>query len=427
MYHPFKTVQHTKTERQSMSSVSAELAALRAKGTVRSQAQQLSSMSPRNLTLSTPEAEEAALKAKREKDKQNKVQAMEDLRKNNAGINAQEMEHSMKERGKKREEWSKKREAKEILKKGASSSTAAVGFGVVGASAASGASAKDSGGDAAGAEKKKKPVDKVAALTEDRPKVVELAASLAADIATTSPEEATVEAENAANNANATKDAFTNDDDNDAAADNDEDIPELEEEPETQPNNQNETQGHTADATEDHEIRQITNRNEKKSRKMMQRLGMRPVSGIARVTIKTGGNRGYFVIDSPDVFCNNGSGKNDTYVIFGEAKQGGGFGGLSGGAGATAQAQAAAMAQAQAAVKMGGKAMESVREEEEEAEKVGDDANGAGGEQRVDESGVEAKDIELVMSQASCSRAKAVAALKENDNDLVNAIMSLTT
>jgi nascent polypeptide-associated complex subunit alpha len=45
----------------------------------------------------------------------------------------------------------------------------------------------------------------------------------------------------------------------------------------------------------------------------------------------------------------------------------------------------------------------------------------------VNEDGVEAKDIELVVSQAGCSRARAVAALRENDGDLVNAIMSLTT
>jgi len=48
-------------------------------------------------------------------------------------------------------------------------------------------------------------------------------------------------------------------------------------------------------------------------------------------------------------------------------------------------------------------------------------------EESVDDEGVESKDIELVMSQAGCSKAKAVKALKENDNDLVNAIMSLTT
>ena len=42
---------------------------------------------------------------------------------------------------------------------------------------------------------------------------------------------------------------------------------------------------------------------------------------------------------------------------------------------------------------------------------------------QVDESGVEAKDIELVMSQANVSRVKAVKALKNNSNDIVNAIM----
>ena len=44
----------------------------------------------------------------------------------------------------------------------------------------------------------------------------------------------------------------------------------------------------------------------------------------------------------------------------------------------------------------------------------------------VDEAGVEAKDIELVMSQANVSRVKAVKALKNNANDIVNAIMELT-
>lgn len=36
---------------------------------------------------------------------------------------------------------------------------------------------------------------------------------------------------------------------------------------------------------------------------------------------------------------------------------------------------------------------------------------------------MESKDIELVMSQANVSRAKAVRALKNNNNDIVNAIM----
>ena len=45
---------------------------------------------------------------------------------------------------------------------------------------------------------------------------------------------------------------------------------------------------------------------------------------------------------------------------------------------------------------------------------------------QVDESGVEPKDVELVMSQAGVSRNKAVKALKTNDGDIVNAIMELT-
>ena len=44
----------------------------------------------------------------------------------------------------------------------------------------------------------------------------------------------------------------------------------------------------------------------------------------------------------------------------------------------------------------------------------------------VDETGVEPKDVELVMSQAGVSRSKAVKALKTNDGDIVNAIMELT-
>lgn len=44
----------------------------------------------------------------------------------------------------------------------------------------------------------------------------------------------------------------------------------------------------------------------------------------------------------------------------------------------------------------------------------------------VDETGVEPKDIELVMTQAGVSRAKAVKALKAAEGDIVTAIMELT-
>jgi len=42
----------------------------------------------------------------------------------------------------------------------------------------------------------------------------------------------------------------------------------------------------------------------------------------------------------------------------------------------------------------------------------------------LDETGVDSKDIELVMAQVNCSRAKAVKVLKESGGDLINAIMA---
>ena len=172
-------------------------------------------------------------------------------------------------------------------------------------------------------------------------------------------------------------------------SDDDDDVPDLEEQ---------DGIGATVEGA-DPSARQL-NRAEKKARKMMQRLNMRPVSDISRVTFKPRGG-GYFAIDSPDVYEKNGS-----YVIFGEAYHGG----------QQAAMQQAAMQQAKAAAALQDK------DGSGDVPTLDDDADEA-----VDDSGVEAKDIELVMSQASCSRAKAVAALKENDGDLVNAIMSLTT
>lgn len=204
----------------------------------------------------------------------------------------------------------------------------------------------------------------------------------------------------------------------------DDDVPDLEEVEDTVPDLEtaaNVTQQTNPSEGAGAEVeRQITNRNEKKARKMMTRLGMRPVSNIARVTLKAGGGRGYFFLDRPDVFTSVG-GKVDTYVIFGEAKQGGMGGGHAAQAQAAMAQQQAAMAAASAAASAPG--VPGAPEVEDVPELVHDEGGGGA----VDEEGVEAKDIDLVVSQASCSRAKAVAALKENDGDLVNAIMSLTT
>merc|ERR1740136_44373 len=143
----------------------------------------------------------------------------------------------------------------------------------------------------------------------------------------------------------------------------------------------------------------------------MQKLGMRPVPGVLRVTVKKSKNV-LFVISKPDVFKSPSS---DTYVVFGEAK--------SEDVGAAAN-QAAAAKQFRQPQGVGNiPAMPAGADFDGGADSA---AAAVPAEEAVDESGVESKDIELVMTQAGCSRAKAVKGLRENDGDLVNAIMSLS-
>ena len=46
-------------------------------------------------------------------------------------------------------------------------------------------------------------------------------------------------------------------------------------------------------------------------------------------------------------------------------------------------------------------------------------------EEAVDETGLNPDDISFVMEQTQCTRAAAVKALRENDNDMINAVMAL--
>merc|ERR1712185_82566 len=148
------------------------------------------------------------------------------------------------------------------------------------------------------------------------------------------------------------------------------------------------------------------NRSEKKSRKAIQKLGFKPFPGVVRVTVKKSKNI-LFVISKPDVHKSPAS---DTYIIFGEAK----IEDLS------AQAQASAAQQFTGGADAGAAALEPTPEAKVEEADDDDDAD-------ADETGIEPKDIELVMSQVQCSRGKAVAALKANNNDIVEAIMQLSS
>merc|ERR1719150_3322615 len=71
-----------------------------------------------------------------------------------------------------------------------------------------------------------------------------------------------------------------------------------------------------ADGSKGEGERSKQNRSEKKSRKAVQKLGMKQVPGIVRVTVKKAKNI-LFVISKPDV---HKAPNSDLYVIFGEAK-----------------------------------------------------------------------------------------------------------
>ncbi|KAG6367326.1 hypothetical protein INS49_001513 [Diaporthe citri] len=172
----------------------------------------------------------------------------------------------------------------------------------------------------------------------------------------------------------------------------------------------------------------IHSRNEKKARKAMEKLHLTRIQGHhpchppptkelggawEHVLRKRSGASILFVINNPEVYKSPNS---NTYIVFGEAKI----------EDLNASAQAAAAQQlAQAEHDHAGhdhgessKAVEGGEAKKEEEEE--DDG------EEVDAEGIEDKDIELVMTQANVSRKKAIKALKENDNDIVNSIMALS-
>jgi len=156
-------------------------------------------------------------------------------------------------------------------------------------------------------------------------------------------------------------------------------------------------------------------RAEKKVRKAMQKLGLQAVPNIIRATIRRDKNYLYYIND-PEVFR---SASGDSYVCFGRiqfedmsATQSALSNSMKSGAAAEAAAAAAAAAEpAEAAAPAEEKKEEKKEETTEEA---------------VDESGLNKGDIDLVVSQAKCTRAKAVEALRKNNGDIVSSVMELS-
>jgi nascent polypeptide-associated complex subunit alpha len=126
---------------------------------------------------------------------------------------------------------------------------------------------------------------------------------------------------------------------------------------------------------------------------------LKPVEGVTRVTF-TRGQANVYAIANPEVFKSVNS---DTHIVFGEM-----------------QAEDMAAKQAAFAEQM------AAENENQEGEAPALVEEAAEDDEEVDATGVEEKDIDLVVSQANVSRSKAIKALKNNENDVVNAIMELT-
>jgi len=206
----------------------------------------------------------------------------------------------------------------------------------------------------------------------------------------------------------------------DANSDSEDEMPGLEDTAAAEENAETTAAGTGPDAPADEAGKGKQSRGEKKARKTLSKLGLKQVAGVTRVTIRKSKNI-LFVVNQPDVYKNpNG----DTYVVFGEAK----IEDMSQQAQMEAASKFARQGEADAAsampTEMGGHGTAGPGAGAKPAIPEADEDEDDG--EAVDETGVEAKDIELVMSQANVSRKRAVNALKNNDNDIVNAIMELT-
>ncbi|VTT59807.1 unnamed protein product [Fusarium fujikuroi] len=198
--------------------------------------------------------------------------------------------------------------------------------------------------------------------------------------------------------------------------------PRVEELPDEEPKKTT-VQEHEDDSSDDSEVEEvgegqlpagstvIHNRNEKKARKALEKLHLTRIPGITRVTLRRPKNI-LFVINNPEVYKSPNS---NTYIVFGEAK-------IEDVNAAAQQAAAAQLASANAEDHSGhnhGEPSKAAETAEEKKDKEEDEEEEEDDDEEVDASGLEDKDIELVMTQANVSRNKAVKALKENDNDIV--------
>nr|Q45FF9.1 RecName: Full=Nascent polypeptide-associated complex subunit alpha; Short=NAC-alpha; AltName: Full=Alpha-NAC [Babesia divergens]AAZ66308.1 putative nascent polypeptide-associated complex alpha chain [Babesia divergens] len=161
-------------------------------------------------------------------------------------------------------------------------------------------------------------------------------------------------------------------------------------------------------------------KNERKSRKLLGKLGMKPVDGVTKVCIKKS-KQIYFVVNKPDVYKLPNS---DTYVIFGEAK-------VEDMSQNSALEAAQRLSQLSSALQAVGadRGTDSSAAAHASGHDHAHDHDHSHGDcaSKADESSVNQSDIDLVVSQVGCTREQAVEALIKNKGDIVETIMQLST
>jgi len=135
---------------------------------------------------------------------------------------------------------------------------------------------------------------------------------------------------------------------------------------------------------------------------------MKQFAGVTRVTLRKRDGL-IFVVNDPEVLRSDGDGKS--FAVFGELK-------LEDPNTRLQQAEAKKFAESQLAAAQAQAAAKAAAPKKEEGK--------AGEETPLSEEGLTKGHIDMVMEHTSCARNDAIRALRETNDDMINAVMKLT-
>jgi nascent polypeptide-associated complex subunit alpha len=156
-------------------------------------------------------------------------------------------------------------------------------------------------------------------------------------------------------------------------------------------------------------------KHEKKVRKALSGIGLKDAAGFSQMAVRNGKSM-MLIIKNPDVMKVTSGKGGATYAVFGKVE----------------------VEDANAKQQQAQQLMEQIRamQEKQGAKEGGEDDSDDecpdlaevtfGEEEKAEIGDLSEDDVKLVIDQAGVSRNKAISALKENDGDVVNAIMSLS-